>query len=117
MTRVPQLGGQPDLRGGGQVGQQVLPGTLEGVGGYRRPSLCIPLTGLHYAIGCYRYQSCEHPGWEGSDVEQWTLRLREALARHPQVDTDSPFGNHPWGYEETDVHAAAASRPRKLIGR
>ena len=83
---------------------------------YRRPSLRIPLTGLHYALGCYRYQSCEHPGWDGSDAEAWTLRLREALARHPQCDTDPPFWDHPWGYEETDVHAPATARPRTLAG-
>jgi hypothetical protein len=84
---------------------------------YRRPSLRIPLTGLHHAIRCYRYQSCEHPDWEGSDAEAWTLRLREAVARHPQVDTDPPFGDHPWGYEETDVHTPATPKPRELAGR
>ena len=84
---------------------------------YRRPSLRIPLTGLHYALGCYRYQSCEHPGWEASDAEAWTRRLREALARHPQCDIKPPFGDHPWGYEETDVHAPATSRLRALAGR
>lgn len=80
---------------------------------YRRPSARISLTGLHYAIACYAYQSCEHPGWKGSDAEVWTSGLRAVLARHPEVFTDPPFGEHPWGYEETDVHAVGVW----LVGR
>ncbi|MCO7219488.1 hypothetical protein [Klenkia sp. PcliD-1-E] len=74
---------------------------------YRRPSVRISLTGLHHAIACYAYQSCEHQGWQNSDAERWTSGLRAVLAKHPEVCTDPPSGEHPWGYEETDVHQAS----------
>ena len=76
---------------------------------YRRPARRIDPSGLLYAIGCYQYQSCEHPGWTGSDAERWTTRLREALQRNPAVEVSPPFGKYPWGYSEEDVHGAASA--------
>ena len=30
-------------------------------------------------LDCYKYQSCEHPGWQGSHAERFCAALREAL--------------------------------------
>ena len=39
------------------------------------------------AIQCYRYQSCEHPGWENSDARRWIDRLEsDAIANLPGYD-------------------------------
>lgn len=36
---------------------------------------------LNGLVACYRYQSCEHPAWEGSNSERWTAQLATGLRR------------------------------------
>lgn len=52
--------------------------------------------GLDKTLGCYRYQSCEHPGWEGSEADVITGKLRSAL----NVDSSEwPDEDEvPWGW-------------------
>ncbi len=39
------------------------------------------------ALNCYEYQSCEHPGWEGSEAHKFCRRLMsEAIRRLPGYD-------------------------------
>lgn len=48
--------------------------------------------GLAKTLGCYQYQSCEHPGWDGSEAEVITSKLRDALG---DVEYDDRV---PWGW-------------------
>ncbi len=48
--------------------------------------------GLAKTLGCYQYQSCEHPGWEGSEAYAITTKLRDALG---DVAYDDSV---PWGW-------------------
>lgn len=58
---------------------------LAAIAGYRMRSVAIGVPGQTAALdvlkaaACLRYQSCEHPGWEGSDAEQF-LAVLEARA-------------------------------------
>ncbi len=55
------------------------------------------------AIGCYDYQSCEHPGWESSEAKQFCEALEHALAiRIPGYDK-APWE---WTSEEIERHRA-----------
>lgn len=47
--------------------------------------------GLHTTMACYRYQSCEHPGWDGSEAEIITRKLYEATEGAPE-DPAVPWG-------------------------
>jgi hypothetical protein len=39
-------------------------------------------------IGCYEYQSCEHPGWENSKAKKFcTMLLNRAITKLPGYDT------------------------------
>ena len=49
--------------------------------------------GLHTTMACYRYQSCEHPEWDGSEAEIITRKLYEATADAPED------GSVPWGWD------------------
>jgi hypothetical protein len=71
---------------------------------YRRPARKIDPSGLLYAIGCYDYQSCEHPGWVTSDAYRWVSTLADALRQSPGINESPKFGTYPWGYDEEDVH-------------
>lgn len=54
------------------------------------------------AVGCYEYQACEAPDWEGSDAQRICQKLTKALIlRLPGFD-DSP-----WGIESDSVPATA----------
>jgi len=44
------------------------------------------------ACHCYDYQSCEHPGWEGSIAQQFTARLISAAAGHLEGYDDAEWG-------------------------
>lgn len=47
-------------------------------------------------IGCYDYQSCEHPGWIDSDAKRWSGKLYLLLAG--RVDTHTAeYDEAPWG--------------------
>lgn len=77
------------------------------------------------AIGCYEYQTCEHPEWEASAARRFTQRLEAAiLAANPELAVQMParyggggtepaYYHHPvyeaapWGY--TDVKQALAA--------
>jgi len=49
--------------------------------------------GLAKTLGCYRYQSCEHPGWEGSQACALTGKLIGSLG---DVEDDESV---PWGWD------------------
>lgn len=51
------------------------------------------LTGgaLGKTVGCYRYQSCEHPEWDGSFADVLTERLY-APVEHLDYPDDVPWG-------------------------
>jgi hypothetical protein len=51
------------------------------------------LTGgaLGKTLGCYRYQSCEHPGWDGSEAAQITGKLYATVEGQPD-DNNTPWG-------------------------
>jgi hypothetical protein len=55
---------------------------------------------VNKAAGCYGYQSCEHPGYEGSKAQQFTELLRQA--------TESAKGDAPWGIDTRDAFIVAA---------
>ena len=67
------------------------------------------------AIDCYVYQSCEHPGWNGSRADRFCQRLRAAAMTGLPVaavgsDTGRPYPEGwqrpPWGID--DITQAAA---------
>jgi hypothetical protein len=75
---------------------------------YRRPSAKIDPQALLVALGCYDYQSCEHPGWATSRARLWTTTLREQLLRSGVKEAAPGSRMEAWGYEEKDVHGVAA---------
>ena len=44
------------------------------------------------ACHCYSYQSCEHPGWEGSVAQEFTARLLNAAAGRVEGYDDAEWG-------------------------
>lgn len=46
-----------------------------------QPERDLSLVALLKLIQCYRYQSCEHQGWDGSPAEEWTRHLSAHLIR------------------------------------
>lgn len=60
---------------------------------------------VHKAIGCYRYQSCEHLSWQGSQAEVLTRHLNERIeSRIPAEPGARPKGwdDWPWGFESIE---------------
>lgn len=57
------------------------------------------------AIDCYQYQSCEHPGWEGSAAHRFTQELRQFM-----VTLLPGYDEAPWGIDERTVVAPAQVR-------
>ena len=68
-----------------EIAQAMLQRQQAAIAGYRMRSVAIGVPGQTAALdvlkaaACLRYQSCEHPGWEGSDAEQF-LAVLEARA-------------------------------------
>jgi hypothetical protein len=61
---------------------------------FRQPAEFSPME-LLGALGCYEYQSCEHPNWRESEAFAMCQELRDRLVRElPGYDTA------PWGIEE-----------------
>ena len=72
-------------------------------------------------VDCYRYQSCEHPGWESSAACRWTDELRQmwirrasrefpgsALAPAPAgrpwtASYPAAYERAPWGIDDEDA--------------
>jgi hypothetical protein len=77
---------------------------------YRRPDVKIEPEALMVAIGCYDYQSCEHPDWERSEARAWVHKLYAQLeaAGVKRLPIGSPEAMKAWGYSESDVHGVAA---------
>ncbi len=68
---------------------------------YRRPAHRLTVAEGLKAIDGYEYQSCEHPGWEGSAVRALCDELRRALARRvPGYDAA------PWTWDASDLEGA-----------
>ena len=70
------------------------------------------------AIDCYVYQSCEHPGWNGSRADRFCQRLRAAAMTGLPVaavgsDTGRPYPEGwqrpPWGIDDLTQAAAGAA--------
>lgn len=60
-----------------------------------RPYRQVTIVQALKAVGCYEYQSCEHPGWEESDARTFCVQLQSALiARLPG------YAAAPWTIEE-----------------
>lgn len=49
--------------------------------------------GLAKTVGCYTYQSCEHPSWEDSEAYALTAKLKAGLGDVAYDD------NVPWGWD------------------
>jgi hypothetical protein len=47
--------------------------------------------GVAKTFACYDYQSCEHPGWDGSEAEVVTTKLIEAIG-NIEWPTEVPWG-------------------------
>jgi hypothetical protein len=79
---------------------------------YVEPSEKLDLTDQHYraAARCYRYQSCEHPGWEASASHDAVEHLI-ARSGGEQDDSDVVWADEPgqpdpipWGFGDDLVH-------------
>jgi hypothetical protein len=56
---------------------------------------------IAYACNCYEYQSCEHPGWEGSRANALTSDLHMACCLTLGVDNvRPPYERWPWGIDD-----------------
>jgi hypothetical protein len=61
-------------------------------------------------IGCYQYQSCEHPEWDTSEAFKLTESIKPDLSHLGKVAYDTPLGQAtPWGWED--------DKPLKEIAR
>ena len=49
--------------------------------------------GLAKTLGCYSYQSCEHPGWEASEACALVTKIKDSLG---DVAYDESV---PWGWD------------------
>jgi len=65
--------------------------------GYSAPS---PVETLKL-IACYEYQSCEHPGWHGSEAQKFCKALR-----HSTIGTLPGYDDAPWGWPPEPVAVA-----------
>lgn len=64
------------------------------------------------AIDCYRYQSCEHPGWPASEALQFCLALQALAIGHlPGYD------HAPWDITDRNVFATPTARRYHGEGR
>jgi hypothetical protein len=55
---------------------------------------------VNKAASCYDYQSCEHPGYDGSKAQQFGALLYQA--------TENAKGDAPWGIDARDAFVTAA---------
>jgi hypothetical protein len=70
----------------------------------RARALAVPAVAIIKATECYRYQACEHDGWEGSAVEQLTAAIiSDAIGELPGYDAAA------WGAPEMPKPARVAS--------
>jgi hypothetical protein len=70
---------------------------------YRKPQrVPNPVEGIK-TIHCYRYQSCEHAGWEASEANAACQSLIDTLTH-----TLPGYNVAPWGWDEAD-HPSMAS--------
>jgi hypothetical protein len=55
-----------------------------------------PITTIK-AVHCYRYQACEHDGWERSEAKKWCEALEAYAINHlPGYEYDAPWGIDTW---------------------
>ncbi|ART74333.1 hypothetical protein BTO20_37560 (plasmid) [Mycobacterium dioxanotrophicus] len=57
------------------------------------------------ALHCYRYQSCEHPDWEGSEAQAFTEALEARL-----IHRLPGYSSGPWAITPSSVPSAARTR-------
>lgn len=55
------------------------PASVQSTYRYTAPTRYPSVVGALKLIQCYRYQSCEHPQWDGSSADVFTRSLTEAL--------------------------------------
>jgi len=60
------------------------------------------LLNLHKQVGCYEYQSCEHPGWDNSDAKGLCDRITDAVEEaldmtYEQINEMKNYNALPWG--------------------
>lgn len=48
-------------------------------------------------LNCFDYQTCEHPGWKGSETAQFCEDLEAALVREGAGSTGEEYDAAPWG--------------------
>ncbi len=63
------------------------------------------------AIACYEYQTCEHPGWHGSEAQAFCSALKERCIRRLPGWDDAP-----WEVTSPDAFLAAEAKQRDAAG-
>ena len=71
---------------------------------YRDPGYRPSAGEILQTIGCYVYQSCEHPGWRSSEARQFCDALQDAVC--------ATLYEGPWGW---DAETLAKARGEVLI--
>ena len=71
---------------------------------YKDPGFALSPVEFIKALQCYRYQSCEHPGWEGSEADRLT---KEALLGVSldlvTVLLEEEYDSAPWEWTEKEA--------------
>lgn len=62
---------------------------------YRDPGYVLTPAEVFKTVGCYEYQSCEHPGWETSEAKRFCEALREAA--------QAELYSGPWGWDKDEL--------------
>lgn len=57
----------------------------------------ITLDALLKVVGCYEYQTCEHPEWEASEAFKWVEVLTDNLLRAGATRESEAYNRAPWG--------------------
>lgn len=65
---------------------------------------------LEDACRCYRYQSCEHPDWEGSTVDQLTIVLHQSAKADAQRAHETLARDRQRAQEQARIDARERSR-------
>ena len=64
---------------------------------------------IHMLARCYDYQTCEHAGWEGSELRAFTDALETAALYEGQIVEKRNAGTRWWGITDHAEYRQAAS--------
>ena len=78
---------------------------------FRYPGAQLPAVWILSAINCYRYQSGEHPEWDGSEAAALVAAIEQRMIRKLPGYDDAP-----WGLEDEHVKPTDGINIMDMLG-